>query len=124
MSSKVGASLATETGPTWSLEVVLVAMASVVDGNTASVVGVDVGSVGVSGVGVLHINGALLPQSMAGSADVTAGDGGGDGALQPESVAGSADVSACRAPVGDGAVVKRRRAETSCRTVSAVTVAV
>ena len=124
MSSKVGASLATETGPTWSLEVVLVAMASVVDGNTASVVGVDVGSVGASGVSVLHIKGALLPESMAGSAVVMAGDGGGDGALQPESVAGSADVSACRAPVGDGAVVKRRTAETSCRTVSAVTVAV
>ena len=114
MSSKVGASLATETGPPWSLEVVVAAMASVVDGDTASVVGVDVGSVGVSGVGVLHINGALLRDSMAGSADVTAGDGGGDGALQPESVAGSADVAACRAPVGDGAVVKRRGAETSC----------
>ena len=124
MSSKVGASLATETGPTWSLEVVLVAMASVVDGNTACVVGVDVGSVGASGVSVLHIKGALPPRSMAGSALVMAGDGGGDGALQPESVAGSADVAACRAPVGDGAVVKRRRAETSCRTVSAVTVAV
>ena len=55
MSSKVGTSLATETGPPWSLEVVVAAMASVVGGDTVSVVDVDVGGVGVSGVGVMHL---------------------------------------------------------------------
>ena len=55
MPSKVGTSLAMETGLTRSLEVVVAATAFVVGGDTVSVVDVDVGGVGVSGVGVMHL---------------------------------------------------------------------